>query len=148
MTEDAGKFDPEQATFAFPGQRGIEPKRPVAAVWGQEAALETVASKAASDTTLSAASASASAQVGRLVTSKPEWLTEGISMEEVSKHNDEKSAWIVVKGRVTIARPTWKATQAVPPASCSWRDRRPQRIVRPCIRRRLGISWRTSTSAP
>jgi len=105
MTEDAGKFDSEQATLAHPGRRGIAPKRPVVAVWGQEGAAEVVASKATSNSTAHGVSATSSTQAGRLVTSKPEWLTNGISMDEVSKHNDEKSAWIVVKGRVYDCTP-------------------------------------------
>jgi len=105
MTEDAGKFDPEQATLAHPGRRGIAPQRPVAAVWGEVGAADTVASKAASKAEGAALTAKSSSQAGRLVTSKPEWLTEGISMEEVSKHSDEKSAWIVVKGRVYDCTP-------------------------------------------
>jgi len=34
MTEDAGKFNPEQASLAQPGKTGVAPQRPVAAVWG------------------------------------------------------------------------------------------------------------------
>eukprot|EP00931_Biecheleriopsis_adriatica_P069686 TRINITY_DN43488_c0_g1_i1.p1 TRINITY_DN43488_c0_g1~~TRINITY_DN43488_c0_g1_i1.p1 ORF type:complete len:567 (+),score=102.08 TRINITY_DN43488_c0_g1_i1:62-1702(+) len=39
-------------------------------------------------------------KAGKLVSSTLEWLRDGISLEEVQKHKDRGSAWIIVKDRV------------------------------------------------
>ncbi|CAJ1396652.1 unnamed protein product [Effrenium voratum] len=92
MTEDAGKFNDGFAVPATPGKTGVQPLRPVAATWK------------------GAASAGAKAVVklttaGKFVKSTESWLTEGITMEEVAKHNNEKSCWFVVKGQVYDGTP-------------------------------------------
>jgi len=102
MTEDAGKFDPSIASEASAGRTGVAPSRAVAAVW-----------KGAGEDALTAGSKSAgekkevvkTEQAGKLVKSTAQWLTQGITMREVAKHNDEKSCWFVVKNRVYDGTP-------------------------------------------
>jgi len=94
MTEDAGTFDPEMAVECAPGATGTPPNRPVAAVWETKPAGTEEAAGAVKRT-----------EAGKLVKSCKEWLEQGISMEEVQKHNDEKASWIVVKDRVYDATP-------------------------------------------
>ncbi|CAJ1357502.1 unnamed protein product [Effrenium voratum] len=90
MTEDAGKFNDSFAVPATPGKTGVPPLRPVAAVW-RGASAGTQAAKLT--------------QAGKLVTSTEKWLTEGITMEEVKKHDSDKSCWFVVKGQVYDGTP-------------------------------------------
>jgi len=101
MTEDAGKFDPSIASEASPGKTGVPPSRAVAAVW-----------KGAGEDALAAGSKSAetkevvkSQEGGKLVETNAQWLTQGITMKEVEKHNDKKSCWFVVKDRVYDGTP-------------------------------------------
>jgi len=102
MTEEAGQFDERIASEASPGRTGVAPKRAVAAVW-----------KGAGEDALAAGSKSAaakkdivlSAEAGKLVKSNAKWLTEGITMKEVEKNNDEKSCWFVVNNRVYDGTP-------------------------------------------
>eukprot|EP00931_Biecheleriopsis_adriatica_P040108 TRINITY_DN2294_c0_g1_i6.p1 TRINITY_DN2294_c0_g1~~TRINITY_DN2294_c0_g1_i6.p1 ORF type:complete len:888 (+),score=173.87 TRINITY_DN2294_c0_g1_i6:53-2716(+) len=106
MTENAGAFDEAIATAAAPG-RGSPPQRPVAAVWkynfSETAQLE--------DDTPSKLDFKppGRTEAGKHVKANPEWLRDGISMEEVSKHNEEGDAWIVVKGRVYDCTPYMEA---------------------------------------
>jgi len=95
MTEDAGVFDPTVASLAAPGPKGIAPSRPVAAIWSgkKKAAAAPAPPPAKSD------------EAGKLVKSKPEWLKDGITPQEVQQNNNDKSAWIVVKDRVYDCTP-------------------------------------------
>jgi len=102
MTEDAGKFDAATATEAAAGVNGKAPNRNVAASWIYEFDEgHPVSPKADRPKRKKNLSKTA----GKLVTSCKEWLEEGITMEEVAKHNSEGSAWIVVKGRVYDCTP-------------------------------------------
>merc|ERR1719364_113123 len=47
-------------------------------------------------------------EAGKRVTSTEDWLKNGITMEEVEKHNHEGSAWIVVNDRVYDCTPYLK----------------------------------------
>ena len=101
MTDQAGQFNESFAVEATPGKNGVAPLRPVAAVW-----------KGAKTDSVSAAGASPASQAvalmpttaGKLVKSTEEWL-RGISIEEVKKHDNEKSCWFVVKGNVYDGTP-------------------------------------------
>merc|ERR1719191_2126258 len=48
-------------------------------------------------------------EAGKFVTSTKEWLRDGITLEEVAKHNEMGSAWIVVKDRVYDCTPYLQA---------------------------------------
>jgi len=108
MTEDSGRFDPEQASLALPGPKGVALDRLAIATWGAGAEAEAEApglltSKRPAKPAEPAKSEAMPA--GRLVTSRPEWLEHGIPMAEVCKHSTEQSAWIAVKGRVYDCTP-------------------------------------------
>ncbi|CAE8639264.1 unnamed protein product [Polarella glacialis] len=108
MTEEAGKFDASIASEAAAGSTGTPPSRTVAAVWKAEEAAAVIGSASASAAAVvpkQVEKAVGSNTAGKLVKSTPEWLSQGISMEEVEKHNDEKSVWFVVKGRVYDGTP-------------------------------------------
>ena len=95
MTDAAGKFDQAFAAPATPGKNGVSPKRPVAAVWkgAREEAVGAGGAKKSQNEALPT-------EAGKFVKSTPEWLTQGISMEEVKKHDNDQSCWFVVKGKV------------------------------------------------
>ena len=104
MTEDAGKFEAATATECAPGRTGLPPNRPTAAVWDNDAVVGVgSAKKGAADAKKDLPTAA-----GKLVTSTEEWIKNGITMEEVEKHNHEDSAWIVVKDRVYDCTPYLK----------------------------------------
>eukprot|EP00928_Gymnodinium_smaydae_P010609 TRINITY_DN1399_c0_g1_i1.p1 TRINITY_DN1399_c0_g1~~TRINITY_DN1399_c0_g1_i1.p1 ORF type:complete len:902 (-),score=171.45 TRINITY_DN1399_c0_g1_i1:537-3242(-) len=108
MTEDAGKFDAEKTSEAAPGPTGVPPRRSVAAIWHYDDDVHTEKSVVTRESEASVPKALPPGGVepaGKLVTSKPEWLKEGIPMEEVDKHADASSTWIVVKGRVYDCTP-------------------------------------------
>ena len=76
MTDQVGHFNEDFAVEAEAGKNGVAPLRPVAAVWkGSYVSPSTVETKG---------------KAGKLVQSNDEWLA-GISMEEVKKHDNEKS---------------------------------------------------------
>ena len=105
MTEDAGKFEATTATECAPGRTGLPPNRPTAAVWENDAVVGVGSAKK------SAAYAKKDdlpVAAGKLVTSTEEWVKNGITMEEVEKHNQEDSAWIVLKDRVYDCTPYLK----------------------------------------
>jgi nitrate reductase (NAD(P)H) len=107
MTDDAGKYDPNIASEASPGRNGIPPNRTVAAVWkgaGEDAL--TAGTKAAEK--LTSVKDKKPETAGKLVTSKPEWLSKGITMTEVERHNNDSSAWFVVNNRVYDGTPYLK----------------------------------------
>jgi nitrate reductase (NAD(P)H) len=108
MTEDAGQYDSVTATECAPGAKGRSPNRPVAAAWSYqlEDGSEKVEKK---EFKPPARQALASDKAGKLVTSNEDWLRDGITMEEVAKHNHAGSAWIVVKDRVYDATPYLEA---------------------------------------
>ena len=92
MTDTAGQFNAKFAVEATPGKTGVAPLRPAVAIWkGAKADGKTEAGAVQLST-------------GKFVQSTDEWL-KGISMEEVKKHDNEKSAWFVVKGRVYDGAP-------------------------------------------
>ena len=101
MTDTAGQFNEKFAVEATPGKTGVAPLRPVAAVW-KGAKADSVG--AAAGKTETSAAAVKPSKAGKLVQSTDEWL-KGISMEEVKKHDNEKSAWFVVKGMVYDGTP-------------------------------------------
>jgi nitrate reductase (NAD(P)H) len=103
MTEDAGKFDASTATECAPGRTGVAPKRCAAAVWAYEQAVSVASGKA--EKKQEKAALQLSDEAGKLVKSTEDWLKNGITMEEVEKHNHAGSAWIVVKGRVYDCTP-------------------------------------------
>ena len=100
MTDQAGQFNENFAVEATPGKSGVAPLRPVAAVWkGAKIDSVNAASPSSQD-----ARAFKGTKAGKLVQSTDEWLS-GISMEEVKKHDNEKSCWFVVKGNVYDGTP-------------------------------------------
>jgi len=101
MTDQAGQFNESFAVEATPGKTGVAPLRPVAAVW-KGAKIDSVSAAGASSA--SQAAAIRPTKAGKLVQSTEEWLA-GISMEEVKKHDNEKSCWFVVKGNVYDGTP-------------------------------------------
>ena len=101
MTDQAGQFNESFAVEATPGKNGVAPLRPVAAVW-KGAKTDSVSAAGASPA--SQAVALKPTKAGKLVQSTDEWLA-GISMEEVKKHDNEKSCWFVVKGNVYDGTP-------------------------------------------
>jgi nitrate reductase (NAD(P)H) len=100
MTEDAGKFDVETAREAAPGRRGEAPKRAAVGSWKYDAVPAGQDGSKVVESNSRRQVAKQSNVAGKLVTSKEDWLRNGISMEEVNKHNSEESPWIVVKDRV------------------------------------------------
>jgi nitrate reductase (NAD(P)H) len=107
MTQDAGKFDAETAIEAAPGRHGQAPKRPVAASW--KYSLDTLADKEMAKSVqapvIPQRATAPSDVAGKRATSNQDWLKNGITMEEVAKHNSEGSPWIVVKDRVYDCTP-------------------------------------------
>ncbi|CAE7742023.1 NITA [Symbiodinium sp. CCMP2592] len=101
MTDQAGQFNESFAVEATPGKTGVAPSRPVAAVW-KGAKIDSVSAAGASSA--GQAAAIRPTKAGKLVQSTEEWLA-GISMEEVKKHDNEKSCWFVVKGNVYDGTP-------------------------------------------
>ena len=99
MTDQAGQFYENFAVEATPGKNGVAPLRPVAAVW-KGAKIDSV--NAANPS--SATETFKGTKAGKFVQSTDEWLA-GISMEEVKKHDNEKSCWFVVKGNVYDGTP-------------------------------------------
>ena len=93
MTEDAGKFDAATATECAPGKSGLPPNRRPQAIWDKMVRSSTDADKKLPTT------------AGKMVESTEAWLKGGITMEEVEKHNNQDSSWIVVKGRVYDCTP-------------------------------------------
>jgi nitrate reductase (NAD(P)H) len=107
MTQDAGQFDAATATEAAPGRHGAAPKRSAAASWkySVEPLLLEEGSKPAQAPVNHQRVQAPSDVAGKRVTSNQDWLKNGITMEEVSKHNSEGSPWIVVKDRVYDCTP-------------------------------------------
>jgi nitrate reductase (NAD(P)H) len=107
MTEDAGVFVESTATEAAAGATGVGKDRLVAAMWKDYGAPAGVPATQTSVPEVSRQELSVlkAGVAGKLVTSTEEWLTKGIPMEEVLKHNDEKSSWFVVKNRVYDGTP-------------------------------------------
>lgn len=105
MTEDAGKYDQAIATECAPGATGRAPNRPVAAAWnyGLEAVNETRKERVTE--AFQPAPRVSTSKAGKLVTSCEEFLRDGISYDEVQKHNEMGSAWIIVKDRVYDCTP-------------------------------------------
>jgi len=104
MTEEAGTFKASLATECADGHLGVAVSRPVAALWAYDKAVKAVALE--SDRNHGAARPiELPAEAGTLVKSTEDWLKNGISMEEVEKHNQADSAWIVVKDRVYDCTP-------------------------------------------
>eukprot|EP00435_Cladocopium_sp_Y103_P006559 s4644_g2.t1 len=101
MTDAAGQFNEKFAVEATPGKTGVAPFRPVAAVW-KGAKIDSVGAAGVKAET--SAVAVNRTKAGKLVQSTDEWL-KGISMEEVKKHDNERSAWFVVKGMVYDGTP-------------------------------------------
>eukprot|EP00438_Fugacium_kawagutii_P008612 Skav234208 [mRNA] locus=scaffold2795:104843:106986:- [translate_table: standard] len=99
MTDDAGRFNEKIASEAVPGKTGVAPLRPPVALW-KGAAQEPLEDGKAQ----TSASTVEATRGGRWMPSTPDWLA-GIRMEEVKKHDNEKSAWFVVKGKVYDATP-------------------------------------------
>ncbi|CAE8591387.1 unnamed protein product, partial [Polarella glacialis] len=104
MTEEAGKFDASIASEAAAGSTGSPPSRAVAAVWKSED-VAAIGSAAAGGKGSEKGTPVDYTIAGKAVTSTAEWLSNGISMEEVEKHSDEKSVFFVVKGRVYDGTP-------------------------------------------
>ena len=100
MTDQAGQFNENFAVEATPGKNGVAPLRPVAAVW-KGAKIDSVS---AANPSSQDAREFKGTKAGKLVQSTDEWLS-GISMEEVKKHDNEKSCWFVVKGNVYDGTP-------------------------------------------
>jgi len=105
MTEEAGKFEAATATECAPGRTGVPPNRPTAAVWDAGAAVGGAGS---ATTGVANAKRDLPTTAGKLVTSTEEWVKNGITMEEVEKHNHEGSVWIAVKDRVYDCTPYLK----------------------------------------
>ena len=104
MTATAGQFNEDFAVEAEAGKTGVAPMRPVAAVWkGTKTGAHTEV--------LGAGGAGAAQQkAGKFVQSCEAWLKDGISMDEVKKHDgtgsdEKKSVWFVVQGKVYDGTP-------------------------------------------
>lgn len=102
MTPEAGIYDPTIAQPANPGKNGVDPNLKVAAVWAGTK-VDAAGSKANADGTQKKEELPSVA--GKLVQSTKEWLTKGIPMSEVEKHNDMNSCWFVVNNKVYDGTP-------------------------------------------
>eukprot|EP00439_Symbiodinium_sp_Y106_P063839 s4047_g9.t3 len=86
MTDTAGQFNESVASPATPGPKGVSSLRPPAAVW-TGAKQKSVRAEGAKE-------------AGKFVKSSADWLTTGVPMSEVKKHDNEKSCWFVVQNKV------------------------------------------------